>query len=60
MWVARESRPSTSSNLHPQSRHICAITDDRLNQGASAPINMTGTFQISPGSICHMDSHTEE
>eukprot|EP00971_Amphidinium_carterae_P336231 6472477-Amphidinium_carterae.1 len=35
-----DGSPSTASDLHPQSGHICAITDDRLNQGASAPINM--------------------
>eukprot|EP00971_Amphidinium_carterae_P122614 2427689-Amphidinium_carterae.1 len=35
-----DGSPSTSSDLHPQSGHICAITDSSLDAGGNAPLNM--------------------
>eukprot|EP00971_Amphidinium_carterae_P344931 6485618-Amphidinium_carterae.1 len=35
-----DGAPSTASDLHPQSGHICAVTTDDLDRGNITPINM--------------------
>eukprot|EP00971_Amphidinium_carterae_P190069 3772849-Amphidinium_carterae.7 len=35
-----DGSPSTASDLHPESGHMCAVTTDDLDRGKSTPINM--------------------